>query len=174
MRNLLAVLAVCAAFSLPAAAGEGRGVAIETGIGFTSDPTTFLLSTELPIAISRDFDLGPLVQLGVGNDRLIVAPTVNARYSFPLSRYVTDEDPVWDRLRPIAHGGLGFAYLERDRRPGDDDDLGFLFNLGLGIQYEWTDRVSFGTRMTFNVMPGEVLDERFFFSWQLAQLRYRF
>lgn len=153
---------------------EGSPLSLETGIGFTSDPTTFLLATELPIRVARDVDLGPLLQLGVGDDRLIVAPTLNARYSFLLSRYVTDHHPVWDRLRPIAHGGLGFAYLERNRRGADDDDLGFLFNLGMGIQYESTERLAFGTRVTFNVMPSEVLNDRFFFSWQLAQIRYRF
>ena len=173
MRKQLAILVLCALLPL-AAAAEGSSVALETGIGFTSDPTTFLLSTELPIAVARDFTLGPLVQLGISEHRLIVAPTINTRYSFPLSRYVRNENPIWDRLYPIAHGGLGFAYIERDNKPGDDDDLGFLFNLGVGIQYAYTDRVSFGTRMTFNVMPGDVLDERFFFSWQLAQLRYRF
>ncbi len=62
----------------------------------------------------------------------------------------------------------------RNRRFRDDDDLGFMFNMGLGVQYDWTDRMSFGTRMTFNVLPGEVLGDRFFFSWQMAQLRYRF
>jgi len=149
-------------------------VSIETGIGFTSDPSTFLLAAELPIQVAPDVEVGPLLQLGVGDDRLIVAPTVNARYSFLLSRYVKNNRPVWDRLRPIAHAGLGFAYLEHDRPVNDDDDLGFLFNLGAGIQYEWTDRLAFGTRMTFNVMPTKVLDDRFFFSWQLAQLRYRF
>jgi hypothetical protein len=173
MRRQLAIFALCALVPF-AAAAEGRGVALETGIGFTSNPDTFLLSTELPIQIARDFDLGPLVQLGIGNDRLIVAPTVNVRYSFPLSRYIRNENPVWDRLSPVAHGGVGFAYLERDNKPGDDDDLGFLFNLGVGMQYAMTDRVSFGTRMTFNMMPGDVLDERFFFSWQVAQFRYRF
>ena len=74
----------------------------------------------------------------------------------------------------MAALGLGFAFLEREQSSGDDDDLGFMFNLGLGIEYEWADRTTVGTRMTFNIMPGEVLGERFFFSWQLAQLRYRF
>jgi hypothetical protein len=170
----LLVALVLAASPLGAQARGEAPVSLETGIGFTADPTTLLLATELPIRVARDVELGPLLQLGVGDERLIVAPTVNARYSFPLSRYVDDRHPAWARLRPIAHGGLGFAYSERDRRGGDEDDLGFLFNLGAGIQYEATDRIAFGTRMTFNVMPVEVLGDHFFFSWQLAQLRYRF
>lgn len=156
------------------ARGEAGPVSLETGIGFTSDPTTFLLATELPIQVARDVELGPLVQLGLGDGQLIVAPTLNVRYSFLLSRYVTEGSSVWNRLRPIAHGGVGFAYMERDQGGNSSDDLDFLFNLGAGIQYEWTDRVAFGTRVTFNVMPSEVLNDRFFLSWQLAQLRYRF
>ncbi len=174
MKQLILALVLALGPAAALAQYEESPIALETGIGFTSDPTTFLLATELPIRIARDWDLGPLVQLGVGDNRLIVAPTLNVRYSFPLSRYVTDESPVWQRLRPLAHAGLGFAYIERDQRFAHDDDLGFMFNLGLGIHYDWTDRVSFGTRMTFNVMPGQILDDSFFFSWQLAQLRYRF
>jgi hypothetical protein len=155
------------------ARGEAGPVSLETGIGFTSDPATFLLATELPIQVARDVELGPLLQLGFGDHELIVAPSLDVRYSFLLSRYVTERSSVWSRLRPIAHGGVGFAYMQRDR-VGSNDDLGFLFNLGAGIQYEWTDRLAFGTDMRFNVMPDEVLNDRFFFSWQLAQLRYRF
>lgn len=155
------------------ARGEAGPVSLETGIGFTSDPATFLLATELPIHVAPNVDLGPFLQLGVGDGQLIVAPTFNARYSFLLSRYVTERSSVWSRLRPLAEGGVGFAYMERDR-VGSNHDLGFLFNLGAGIQYEWTDQLAFGTRMTFNVMPSKVLNDRFFLSWQLAQLRYRF
>ena len=78
-----------------------------------------------------------------------------------------------DRESDPAIGSGLFFRCERDKR-GKEHDLGFLFNLGMGLQYDWTERLAFGTRMTFNVMPSEVLNGRFFFSWQLAQLRYRF
>ena len=172
-RTLLLALALGLVPAAAFARSEAGSVSLETGVGFTADPNTFLLATELPVRVARDVELGPLLQLGIGDERLIVAPTLNSRYSFPLSRYVTDRHPVWERLRPLAHGGVGFAYLERDRR-GREDDLGFLFNLGVGIQYDWAERLSFATRMTFNMMPTEVLGDRFFYSWQLAQLRYRF
>ena len=111
MKQLILALVLALIPAAALAQHEGSPIALETGIGFTSDPTTFLLATELPIRIAPDWDLGPLLQLGVGDNRLIVAPTLNVRYSFPLSRYVTNENPVWQRLRPLAHAGLGFAYI---------------------------------------------------------------
>ena len=74
----------------------------------------------------------------------------------------------------MVHGGPGLAYMRNTHRRGDDDELGFLFNVGAGIQYDLTDRISAGTRMTFNVLPTGVLDDHFFFSWQVAQLRFEF
>ena len=46
--------------------------------------------------------------------------------------------------------------------------------LSFGLEFAASDRLSFGTRMTFNVMPGDILGETFFFSWQRAQLKLRF
>jgi len=149
-------------------------VSLETGIGFTSSPDTFLLAVEMPIRIAPQVDLGPLVQLGISDRRTIVAPTLNARYSFDLTRWVTSERPLFKRLRPIAYGGLGFAYLHQDGRPGSDDDTGFLLDFGFGAEYDVADRVSVGSRMTFNFLPGDVLGENFFFSWQVATARFRF
>ncbi len=109
-RHILLALVFALSPAAALAQHEGSPSALETGIGFTSDPTTFLLATELPIRIARDWELGPMVQLGVGDGRLIVAPTVNARYSFPLSRYVTNGNPIWERLS--GHDVDGHARAE--------------------------------------------------------------
>ena len=101
-RSLLAFVLLMIAVGAAAAQPEHTSLALETGVGFTSGPTTFLLTTELPVRIAPNWDLGPLVQLGFGDDRIILAPTLNVRYSFPLSRLVRDERPLWDRVRPTS------------------------------------------------------------------------
>jgi hypothetical protein len=174
MRALLYSLLLVAFCPLPGRAAEGSALSLETGIGFTSSPDTFLLTVEMPIRIAPAVDLGPLLQLGVSDRRTIVAPTLNARYSFDLTRWVTSSREIFERLRPIAHGGLGFAYMHQDGRPGSDDDTGFLINFGFGAEYDVADRISVGSRMTFNLLPGDVLGENFFFSWQVATAHFRF
>ena len=146
---------------------------LEMGLGFTSGPSTALVTTAIPIALTPQIAVGPLLQLGFGeDDRVVMLPTLDARFTLPLGNLLGDAE-LWDPLQVLLHGGVGFAYLEEERI-GDDDDIGFLFNFGGGIQYEASDRVSLGTRMTFNVMPSSVLDEDFVFSWQLLTLRVRF
>lgn len=176
MRTICA-LTFALLLSIPATArAEGRhDVALETGIGLTTGPTTFLLTAGLPIGIARDVAVGPMMQLGVGDDdQLIFSPTLDVRYAPPLSRFVRNEDSIWSRIRPLGHAGAGLAYLRRNHSFRNDEDLGFLVNFGLGLEFYATDQLFFGTRMTLNVMPGEVLGETFFLSWQLAQLKFRF
>ena len=152
-------------------------MALETGLGFTSGPSTALVTMAIPVEMTRSLAVGPMLQLGFGKDeRVIVAPTLDTRFSMGLGT-VFGEDPddpgAWDNFELMAHGGIGFAYLEKERR-GDDDDTGFLFNFGAGIDYLAGDRITLGTRMTFNIMPTGVLDEDFFFAWQVLHMRIRF
>ncbi|MBI4600573.1 MAG: hypothetical protein HY721_01295 [Planctomycetes bacterium] len=141
---------------------------LHAAIGFTASPGTFLMALEGSFPLTRAFSLGPLVQLGVADDPVVVAPTINFRWAFFLP------PPDLDRLRPFAQWGLGAAYLHDDRRRRDDDDAGFLANAGGGFEYDLTERVALGSSVLFNVMPDRVLGERFFFSWQLAQATFRF
>ena len=78
-------------------------------------------------------------------------------------------------------GGLGFTYIDIDvpgnLPPGvnvDDDDIGLLMSVGFGADYRITDSISLGSRMLFNVLPDDVLGENFYFSWQVAAIRFRF
>jgi hypothetical protein len=141
------------------------------GIGFTSDPDAFLLGVGLDYGVLEWMSLGPLLQLGIGDDHTIVAPTLNFHFGIDLSgvsnRYVR-------RIEPFVQAGLGFAYIEKERGNRDRDDLGFLMNGGLGAQYWLTDEMAVGSNVLFNGMPEDVVDENFFFSWQVVTFRYRF
>ncbi len=151
---------------------ESVGPSIGASIGFTADPGTFLLALEAPFRVAPHITVGPLLQLGLSDDWTIVAPTANVRYAFDLS---SASSPGVRKLSPFIQGGLGFAYLERDRNGRRDrDDTGFLFNMGGGIEYFVTEQFAVGSSIMFNVMPDSVIGENFFFSWQMGSARFLF
>jgi opacity protein-like surface antigen len=169
---LIALLAPTATF---AADGDVRLKAGEwsphAGIGFIAEPDAFLLGVGLDFGVASWLSLGPLLQAGFSDDDTIVAPTLNFHFGIDLSgvsnQYVR-------RIEPFVQAGLGMAYIEKERGNDEDDDLGFLMNGGVGAQYWLTDEMAVGTSLLFNGMPEDVLDENFFFSWQLVTFRYRF
>jgi opacity protein-like surface antigen len=164
-------IALAALLAAPAAAQEPGPFSLRGGLGFTAGPETFLLTLEAPITIGAGFGAGPLLQLGLSDDDTIVAPTANVTYAFDLSG-ASNRDVR--KLAPFVQTGIGFAYIEKDHRRGDDDDIGFLFNVGGGIEYSLTDRIAVGSNMLFNVLPDSVVGENFFFSWQVGTIRVRF
>lgn len=173
-----AVASILVAWLAPATSLAGEDVRLaagewspHAGIGFVADPDAFLLGLGLDYGVAEFMSLGPLLQLGLSDDDTLVAPTLNFHFGIPLSgvsnQYVR-------RLEPFVQAGLGMVYLEKERGNDEDDDAGFLMNGGVGAQYWLTDDMAVGTNMLFNGMPEDVLDENFFFSWQLVTFRYRF
>ena len=152
--------------------GAGR-FSIRTGLGFTADPDGFLLGFEGDYAFTEHLSTGVLLQLGLDDDRTIVSPVVYGRFRSDLGGI----DPALEPLEPYIHLGFGITYWHVDRRPprsGTTDDVEFLLNPGVGIEYRFTDHVSAGTHMMFNIIPAEIFGERFYFSWEVLTLRYRF
>ena len=147
-------------------------VSFHAALGFTLDPGTFLLAFGGEYHFNENFSSGPLLQLGFSDNNKIVAPTLNTRYSFDLSEVIDDE--YLKNLRPFVQGGLGFAYIDKDRKGKDDDDTGFLMNLGFGVEYPLNETFSVGNNLMFNILPKSVVSENFFFSWQFATIRFRF
>ncbi len=151
---------------------ETAGPSLGISFGFTADPENFLLAFEAPFGVAPGVTVGPLLQLGLSDDWTIVAPSANVRYAFDLSAAST---PEVRRLSPFIQGGLGFAYLDRDRSGRRDrDDTGFLFNMGGGIEYFVTEQFAVGSSIMFNVLPDSVIGENFFFSWQMGSARFLF
>jgi opacity protein-like surface antigen len=152
---------------------EHRPWSASGGIGFTLDPGTFLMTLGIEYADEGGFSAGPLVQFGVSDNNTIIAPTVNGRYSFDLSHL---EDEILQKFRPFVQGGLGFAYIDKDRNAPkkDKDDVGFLMNMGLGLEYQVSDSVTLGNNLLFNVLPDKTARQNFFFSWQFATVRFHF
>lgn len=141
------------------------------GLGFTADPTTFLLGGSYDVPLNNSgLAVGPQAQLGVSDHRTLIAPTLSVLKEFDLP----SSGEVGRHLRPFVRGGLGFAYMHKDHRTGDNDDLGFLINFGGGVRYWLNENVSLGSEMLLNFLPDEVLGEHFYFSWQVAQLEFTF
>lgn len=136
------------------------------GIGFTADPTTFLLAFGADYFVNQNVSVGPLFQFGLDDDPFIFAPTLHVQWTFDL--------PDIQNLKPYIQAGLGFAYFYENGRRGDNDDLGFLFNPGVGADWYFNDNMAAGTSMLFNILPDEVFDEEFFFSWQVLTFRFIF
>jgi hypothetical protein len=159
----------------PAASpGVPNPLSVRGAIGFTLDPDTFLMAFQGDYFLDDQLSLGPLLQLGVDDDTTILAPTLNVQYAFDLTELEEDGDEILERLKPFVQGGVGLGYIHKDRRRGDDDDVGFLLNLGFGLEYYLTDQLALGNNLLFNILPDKTNGENFFLSWQFVTLRYRF
>jgi len=163
-----------AAEDLPdVAANEAQPWSLEAGLGFMADPDAFLLGLEADYRIGNGFSLGPSIELGVDDDFTVISPSAYLRYSFDLSGISESLRP----LRPFVQGGAGLTWIHLDRPDfsnSDENDVGFLANTGFGLDYGLTHHLALGSRMTFNFMPVNVFGENFYYSWQVATLRFRF
>ncbi len=77
--------------------------------------------------LARNVRLQPNVELGVGDDEVLLALNIEAAYLFPISQ-------AW---MPYVGGGLGINYVNYDDPPGnsrDDDDTDLGLNILGGIQ----------------------------------------
>lgn len=175
LSTLLAGLLVLLAAALgagPAAAQQERPWSVETGLGFTADPESFLLEFEGNYRVGGGFSFGPMVQLGLDDDFTLVSSTGYFRYTFDLSGVGSGG---LRRLEPYVQTGFGFTYVNRDVPPGfDDDDADFLADFGFGADFRLNESFSLDSRMLFNFIPGGVFGENFYYSWQVAGLRFRF
>ena len=151
---------------------EEDPLSVATGIGFTASPDTFLMGFEVDYRLAQGFSVGGTLQLGLDDDHTIVSPTGHLRYTFDLSGGGSDVA----RVRPFIQGGLGFTFIDLDNTPPgvDDDETGFMLNFGFGTELVLTDAISVGSKMLFNFMPDDVLNENFYYSWEIATVRYRF
>jgi hypothetical protein len=139
------------------------------GMGFSHDPDDFLLNFELPYAFDRFISAGPMIQVGLEEDRFFVAPTANLTVTIP-----DMPGSVFDRVHPNFFFGIGFAVITNDDRAGDHHSAGFLVNTGFGLDYDLSSRVAIGSRMLFNFLPEETLEERFFYSWEVLGVKLSF
>ena len=174
MRNTVLTLLVMlvtplASIAQPAveAAATERGWSFESGLGFTSGPSTFLMQFAAPYHYSSNITIGPQLQVGVSDATTLVAMSADARLSFDMSNVA---DKNLRNLEPFVNGGIGFAFVDRKAV----DEVGFLMQLGFGLAYNISTQVAAQSAMQFNIIPGGAAGEKFYYSWQIAGIRYRF
>jgi len=46
--------------------------------------------------------------------------------------------------------------------------------VGFGVALNFSSRVAVQSAMQFNIIPGSAAGEKFYYSWQIAGIRYRF
>ena len=146
------------------------GWSVQTGIGFTADPDTFLVNLDVPYYFNEWIAFGPAMQIGVTDKRTVVSPTGHVRITVP-----DLPGRAFDRVHPYGIAGMGFTVIENDngRRDGDAA-VGFLIDFGAGVEYQVSEKVFLGTQMLFNVLPADVKREDFYFAWQVAGIRFDF
>jgi hypothetical protein len=127
------------------------------------------MNFEVPYHFDQYVAVGPMIQVGLANNRSTVATTANLTLTIP-----NLPGERLDRFRPNLFAGIGFAVLENKDRGGNNRSAGFLANAGFGIDYVVSERVSIGSRMIFNFLPGGTLDETFFYSWEMGGIRISF
>ena len=161
----------------PGGATTWTGSAQETawyvrgGIGFTVDPDELLLNFELAHQFDQYISFGPMLQIGVADNRSIWAPTANLTITVP---DMPGED--LDNFHPFLFAGIGVGVLENGDRGGraDTRQTGFLVNTGLGLDYALNEQLSVGTRVIFNFLPGRTLNEDMFYSWEIVGFKFAF
>jgi hypothetical protein len=139
---------------------------VRSGIGFTADPTTFLLALGADYFVTHDISVGPLLQFGLDDDPFIFAPTAHVQWTFDLADI--------ENLKPYLQAGVGFAYFNEYGRNASEDDIGWLINPGAGFDWYFNERAAAGTSVLLNILPGKVFDDEFFFSWQVLTFRFIF
>ena len=146
------------------------GWSIQSGIGFTLDPDTFLLNFDAPYFFNQWISFGPAMQIGLTETRTIVSPTGNLRVTIP-----DLPGTAFDRVHPYGLAGMGFSVIQNDKGPRDGDAaVGLLLDFGVGVEYQVSEKVFLGTQMIFNFLPQKVKREHFYYAWQLAGIRFAF
>ena len=141
----------------------GAGLGLQAN---TPDGTAFALGFSGDYYFTQGFSIGPLLQLGFTGDLFQFGLTGQAKYTFDIK-----EIPA---LKPHIEAGIGFIYADLDRgRWRSENDVSFLFPLGIGAEYRLTNSISLDNTFLFNFTNLDVQDTHFFFTW-LVGLKYRF
>lgn len=156
------------AFASQESPRSNRDSRVLFGVGLTEGPDTLLLGGELDFPVNDRFVIGPMIQLGVDDHSTLLAASLHGKCLFPLEH--AQGSPAWT---PFVQGGLGLAYLSKDR-PGDDTDLGLLVQAGGGIEVRFENQLGIASSFLVDFLPSEVLGERVYVSWQIVQLGFSF
>ena len=114
LRNLVFAGTLAALIPASALAARPGGVSgVGPRIGFSVSPDQLVLGGHLVVGeVAPRMAFVPNLELGVGDDRTLIAMNFDMHYTFML------RDSDW---RPYAGAGLGINFEEIDREPPRDD-----------------------------------------------------
>jgi hypothetical protein len=150
-------------------AGEDRITTLPVGIGFTSGPSSFLMGAALDLPLDQDLTIGPALQYGISDSRDILNAFGQVKYWLP--GLDLGDDGGRPELAPYIQGGAGVVFLDPENSSSDTE---LLLNVGAGVRYLTGEKYRIGSTALFNFVPGEVVDEKFFFSWQVIEVVFDF
>lgn len=166
----LSMASLAVAQTVPQQTGPAKPWSLRGGIGLLADPDAFLMNFEIERFMRDEVAVGVALQLGVDDDYTVVSPMVFARYVAFLTESSND---VVKKLQPYLQGGVGLTHIDLDGRGRDTDGTDFLLSLGFGLDYyPLSEPFSVGSRFLVNIIPGRVVGERIYLSWEILSLRY--
>lgn len=182
--RIATLISIALLVALPASAQSNtgkdrRGFSLGGGIGFVASPDAFELGFEAPYHFDDHFSLGPVLQLGLDGNFLLVLASANARYGWRMSQIAGTSDDWAKRLKLYGQGGLGVSHLSIDIPSvipggGSIGDTAFLVNFGFGLEYDLNSKIALTSNMLFNFHVGDLFADNFTYSWQMLGARYRF
>jgi hypothetical protein len=149
--------------------GPAKPWSLRAGIGLMADPDAFLMNFEIERFMRDEVAVGFALQLGVDDDYTVVSPMVFSRYVFDFSGF---ENELVSMLQPYVQGGAGLTHIDLDRSGSNGNGTDFLVSLGAGLDIPLNDTLGVGTRVLVNLIPGEVVNQRIYISWEILSIRY--
>ncbi len=153
--------------SLPVAAtaedaSAPKDTTLPVGIGFTTGPSSVLLSSTLDFPLDKRITVGPSLQYGFDDDLTLTALTAQIKYFL---------DEFGDRdsmsFLPYATAGFGFAMVDKE---GRSSDTGVLIDIGAGVRYLTGEHYRIGSEARLNWLPDELGGEHSYLSFDLLQI----
>ncbi len=179
--SLIALHSAAAESSLASDPLSSGRFSIQTGIGFFAEDNFdgFAWSGGGSYHIDKNWSAGVDLQVGVDDDFTFVSMPFFVRYDFG---DLPVDVPILSTTHFFVKTGTGFTWAEFDgsvnagpfRVHVDEDDVGFLWVIGGGVEYTINDHFSVESRMQFNVTTNDLFDDDFYYSWDVLALRYRF
>lgn len=195
---ILATVPLLAQAQTSKSPGAEHKWSVGTGIGFVSSvgsgsnsQSGFLWQLDGQYRLTDAFSAGLFLQVapisgvnfgtfGTQGGGTLVSFAGDARYHFDLSSQSND---VVRKLTPYAGLGMGFTHFGFTQ-PFLQDQTAFLFSMIFGIEYDLNEHIALTSDMRFNILGGTsaipvtafytIPQDHFYYSWQVAGIRYRF
>jgi len=122
---------------------QAKDYRFELGTGMTLGPETFLVVGSAEIAVDRFFSVGPLLQLGLGNESQMLISTLGGRLYVPIH--------ALDRVEVSVQTGLGVI----QRWSNSFSFYNFVYEVGLDAEYYLNPSLSVGLGGGVNITAAE-------------------